>query len=178
VLFRVVRQPPNLRNMAAAGKQADAHPAIGKRPGLATTEDPLLDGGHWDFSQVLHLDPGTVGVAKIKCPNVLGIHLRTETGRQHRAMRQHKTMSCMNVRNLEVDVLHGTYRAAVERPGMDHQLDDVVALAWEHEFHQAQVSGGRLITPEFRASDTITIEAEHGFQLVTPHNHTGVLQMD
>ena len=123
------------------------------------------------------LDPCTVRVGEIEGPDVLGIHVRTEIGRQHGAVRQYKTVRGMNVVDLKVDVVHGADGGAIERPGVDHQLDDVVALARKHEFHQAQVSRCRLVSPELRATNGVAIEVEHGLQLVTLHDDAYVLQM-
>src|SRR5271169_2966469 len=163
--------------MAAAREQANAHPAIREHPGLTAAEGLFVDGGHGNLREVLDLDAGTVGIGEIESPDVLGIHVGTETGRQHGAVGQYKTVGCMNVGNLEVNVVHGADGGAVERSGVDHQLDDVVALAGKHEFHQAQVSGRWLVTPELRATDGVAIEVEDGLQLFALDDDADVLQM-
>jgi hypothetical protein len=86
-------------------------------------------------------------------------------------------MGRVDVGHFEVDVVHGTDGVPAERSGVDHQLDDIVAITRKHELHQTQVSGRRLVTPELRTPKTIPIKMQDGIQMTAFDDYARVLQV-
>src|SRR6202040_410010 len=103
---------------------ADADPAVRENPGAASLKCLFGYRAHGDLGEVLDFGTPAIGVENVERPDVFGVDDRK---RKLAAARQDEAVSCMDIRDLKIDVLHGSDLLRGHRTGVDHELDNVAA---------------------------------------------------